>query len=98
MSQNRYRIYAKRPDDKHWSAWSETNDIRRVIEFVDNIRELGFLADVQDVDLKHYQQKTVKKVLKIIKKQIDYYENKGYQSTVQRFRELEDLIAGKFRV
>lgn len=98
MSQNRYRIYAKRPDDKYWSAWSETNDIRRVIEFVDNIRALGFLADVQDVDLKHYQKKTVKKVLKIIEKQTAYYENKGYQSTVQRFTELEKLIAGKFRV
>ena len=98
MSQNRYRIYAKRPDDKQWSAWSETNDIRRVIEFVDNIRELGYLADVHDVDLKHYQKKTVKKVLKVIKKQTDYYKNKGYRDTVARFTELEELIAGKFHL
>ena len=57
MSQNRYRIYAKRPAAKYGTAWSETNDIRRVIDFVDNIRELGYLADVRDVDPKHYQRK-----------------------------------------
>lgn len=98
MSQNRYRIYAKRPTDKQWSEWSETNDIRRVIEFVDNIRALGYLADVRDVDLKHYQEKTVKKILKIINKQTAYYNKKGYRDTAARFAELEELIAGKFNV
>lgn len=97
MSNNRYKIYAKRPDDKHWSEWSETNDIRRVIEFVDNIRELGFLADVRDVDPKHYQRKIVKKILKTINKQTAYYKKQGYRDTVERFTELEELIAGKFQ-
>ena len=97
MSNNRYRIYAKRPTDKHWSEWSETNDIRRVIDFVDNIRALGFLADVRDVDPKNHQRKIVKKILKTIKKQTDYYKKQGYRDTVARFTELEELIAGKFR-
>ena len=37
-------------------------------------------------------------ILKIIEKQTDYYKNKGYRDTVARFTELEELIAGKFRV
>lgn len=97
MSQNRYKIYAKRPTDKYWTAWSETNDIRRVIDFVDNIRELGYLADVRDVDPKYYQRKIVKKILQTIQKQTAYYNKQGYRDTVARFTELSDLIAGKFR-
>ena len=97
MSNSRYKIYAKRPTDKQWSEWSETNDIRRVIDFVDNIRALGFLADVRDVDPKHHQRKIVKKILKTIKKQTDYYKKQGYRDTVARFMELEELIAGKFK-
>ena len=97
MSQNRYKIYAKRPDDKHWTAWSETNDIRRVIDFVDNIRELGYLADVRDLDPKNYLRKIVQKILKTIEKQTAYYKKQGYRDTVARFTELEELIAGKFK-
>lgn len=96
MSQNRYKIYAKRPTDKYWTAWSETNDIRRVIDFVDNIRELGYLADVRDVDPKNYQRKIVQKILKTIEKQTAYYKKQGYRDTVARFTELQELIAGKF--
>lgn len=44
----RYSVEAKRKNETTFSAWSDTDDINRVIEFVDRIREVGFDFRVTD--------------------------------------------------
>ena len=47
-SKAKYQIFAKRIDDEKWSKWNMTNDINRVVENVNRIRELGYLAMVKE--------------------------------------------------
>lgn len=44
----KYQIFAKRIDDEKCSEWNKTNDINRVVDNVNRIRELGYLAMVKD--------------------------------------------------
>lgn len=41
-----YSVEAKRKHEKNFSTWCDTNDINRVIEYVDTIRAKGFEARV----------------------------------------------------
>lgn len=49
MTENRYYIYAKRPNENKWSAWCQSATLERTLYHCDNIREAGFLAKVCDM-------------------------------------------------
>ena len=46
--ERKYRILAKRPADKNWSPWNDTNDINRVVEIANRVKELGYMVEVRD--------------------------------------------------
>lgn len=48
MTENRYYIYAKRPNENKWSAWCQSATIKRALYYCENIRQAGFLAKVCD--------------------------------------------------
>lgn len=49
MTENIYYIYAKRPSENKWSAWSQSATIKRALYHCTKIREAGFLAKVCDI-------------------------------------------------
>ena len=48
LCEKRYDIYARREDCKHWTDWTQTNDIDVAMKQVEKIRGLGFLAKLVD--------------------------------------------------
>lgn len=44
----RYSVEAKRKNETTFSIWNDTDDINRVIELVDKVRELGYDVRVTD--------------------------------------------------
>lgn len=46
--ERKYRILAKRPDDKKWYPWNDTNDINKVVEIANRVKELGYMVEVRD--------------------------------------------------
>ena len=38
----RYSVEAKRKNEKNFTTWNDTDDINRVVELVDKVRELGY--------------------------------------------------------
>lgn len=53
----RYSIEAKRKNEKYFTAWDDTDDISRVIELVDKVRELGYDVRVTDTGFKALEKK-----------------------------------------
>ena len=43
---NIYAIYARRADEKNWSAWCQVANIDRAMEHAENIRRVGFKAKI----------------------------------------------------
>lgn len=53
----RYSVDARRKGETEFTSWSDTNDINRVIEFVDKIRELGFEARITEPGIEQLEKK-----------------------------------------
>lgn len=49
MAENVYYIYAKRPSENKWSAWSQSQTAERALYHCEKIRQAGFLAKVYDI-------------------------------------------------
>jgi hypothetical protein len=49
MIENIYYIYAKRPSESTWSAWSQSQTVERALYHCEKIRQAGFLAKVCDI-------------------------------------------------
>lgn len=48
----KYSVEAKRKNETTFSTWNDTDDINRVIELVDRVREVGFDVRVTDPGIK----------------------------------------------
>lgn len=53
----RYSVEAKRKSETNFSAWCDTDDIYKVIEFVDGIREIGYDFRVTDPGIELLEKK-----------------------------------------
>ena len=48
----RYFIYAKRTENEKWTDWAQTDDIKRAVFHINNIRNIGFYAKLIDQQTK----------------------------------------------